>query len=493
MSMRKLLFSFVFGAVSMSVSAQEAAAPTAPYRSFSPADQWEVGVHLGAPYVSGDITAKHPGIGGGLHVRKSLDHIFSVRGTAHVGKAKNENSNDTRKSDITWMSGGGELVVALNNLVFNKPVRRVLINAFGGLGVNRYTANYENVLISGTVPTSGDITKTSAYLGGGAGISYRINPKFNIGLEYSVYSTFGSAGDLLDGEENFSNGSSRTSYKDSYHYPHLTLCFNLGGKDKMTGLAKPEPRYWANPLEAVSTAISALEARAIYDPTDTDGDGIINDLDQEDESPAGARVDSKGVTLDSDGDKVPDFKDKEPFSPPGYSVDAMGVANVPKPNYVTEADVNRIVDAKLANFKLPSSAADWFLPMVNFDLNGYTVKNGEFEKLYQVAQVLKANPSLKLVVTGNTDRTSSEKYNNVLSYNRANAAIAHLVAQYGIDRSRLLLNWSGEATNIIPTDAANVVNRRVEFRVAKATDKEAARPEGPEAGKGRIEGNKTGF
>lgn len=492
MSMRKLLFSFLLGAVSVSLNAQEAAAPAAPYRSFSPADQWEVGVHLGAPYVSGDIDAKHPGFGGGLHVRKSIDHIFSVRGTALFGKSKNENDRDTRKSDITWMSGGAELVVALNNMIFNKPHRKFLINAFGGLGVNRFTTNYENVVVAGATGTTGDLSETGAFIGGGAGLSYRINPKVNIGLEYSIYSNFGKGGDLLDADANI--GNTGTTYRDNYHYPHLTLCFNLGGKDKMTGLAKPEPRYWANPLEGVSSAISALEARAIYDPTDSDGDGIINDLDQEKDSPAGARVDSKGVTLDSDGDKVADFKDKEPFSPPGYKVDAMGVAQVPKPAYITEEDANRIIDAKLANFKLPApSMSDWFLPMVNFDLNNYTVKKSEYEKLYQVAQVLKSNPSLKLVVAGNTDRTGGEGYNNVLSYNRANAVVSYLVSQYGIDRSRLILNWSGEATNIIPTNAANVVNRRVEFRTAKSMDKEMARPEGPEAGKGRIEGNKSGF
>jgi len=42
--MRKLFFTLFIGAAA-SLSAQETA-PTAPYRSFSPADQWEVGAHL---------------------------------------------------------------------------------------------------------------------------------------------------------------------------------------------------------------------------------------------------------------------------------------------------------------------------------------------------------------------------------------------------------------------------------------------------------------
>lgn len=489
MSMRKFLFAIILGSFALGAYAQDAA-PAAPYRSFSPADQWEVGVHLGMPYVNGDLDPQLPGFGGGLHVRKSLDHVFSVRVNTLFGKGKNETL--PRKSDITWIGGGGELVIALNNLIFNKPYHKLLINAFAGLGATSYKVNFENVTqISQSAPSTGKVSGTTPYMNGGLGLSYRINSKVNIGAEYTIYSTLGKSADLLDAEANV--GNSYTTYRDIMHYPHLLLAFNLGGKDKVTGLAKPEPRYWVNPLEAVSTAISALEARAIYNPSDADGDGIIDDIDTEDDSPAGARVDTKGVTLDSDMDKVPDFKDKEPYSPPGYKVDAMGVAQVPKPNWVTESDVNRIVDAKLAAFKLPApSISDWFLPMVNFDLNSYTVKKGEFAKLYQVAQVMKANPTIKLVVSGNTDRTSSERYNNVLSYNRANAVIAHLTSQYGIARDRVVLNWSGEATNIIPTDGANLTNRRVEFRVAKG-ETEMSRPEGPEAGKGRIKGNKSGF
>jgi hypothetical protein len=137
-----------------------------------------------------------------------------------------------------------------------------------------------------------------------------------------------------------------------------------------------------------------LEARPVYDPTDTDADGIIDAIDDEDNSPAGARVNTKGVTLDSDGDKVADYQDKEPFSPPGYKVDAMGVAQVPKP--ITETDVNRLIDAKLANFKLPApKVTEWFLPMINFKDNSYGVEYAEYEKLYQIATVLKQNPELK--------------------------------------------------------------------------------------------------
>ncbi|MBL7825337.1 MAG: OmpA family protein, partial [Saprospiraceae bacterium] len=319
----------------------------------------------------------------------------------------------------------------------------------------------------------------------GAGLAFRVNSKFNVGVEYTFTQLFGDKADALDSDENV--GANSTTFRDAFHFPHLSLNFNLGGKDK-NGNAKSEPLYWANPLALTADAITALEARPVYDPTDTDGDGIIDAIDDEDNSPAGARVTTKGVTLDSDMDKVPDYKDKEPYSPPGYPVNADGVAQVPKA--ITEADVNRIVDAKIAAIKLPTpKPTEWFLPNINFSDNNFTVRSSEFEKLYYVATVLKNNPDLKVVAVGHTDARGSEGYNNVLSYNRAKSAIESLVNQFGVSRDRVVLNWAGEGSKLDPTATASGINRRVEFRVAKG-ETEMARPEGKEAGKGSFKGNK---
>ncbi len=486
MTVRKLSFTVLFALVSFALSAQEAA-PTGTYRSFSPADSWELGLDLGTPFVVGDVDSKFPGFGGGLHVRKSLDHIFSVRFNANYFKAENEDEGTTpRTSEMSWLSGSGQLVVALNNFRFNKPHRKILVNGFVGLGVNNYSTEFSNITQNDPTVTNELEGTTNAHLELGANISFRVSPRFNISLEHTVYSVFGKNADLLDSDANV--GRDVTTYRDIVHFPHVSLNYNLGGTDK-NGLKKSEPLYWANPMSMVSDAITALEARPVYDPTDTDGDGIIDAIDDEDNSPAGARVDTKGVTLDSDGDKVPDYKDKEPYSPPGFTVNADGVAQTPK--YTTEAEVNRIVDAKIAAIKFPEPPTnDWFFPSVNFGDNRYDLRYSEYEKLYQVATVLKQNPNIKVVAIGNTDRRGPEGYNNVLSYNRAKAAIEFLVSQHGIARDRLILNWAGESSALIPVNGSNAANRRVEFRVAKG-ETEMGRPEGPEAGKGgKFQGNK---
>ena len=135
----------------------------------------------------------------------------------------------------------------------------------------------------------------------------------------------------------------------------------------------------------------------------------------------------------------------------------------------------------------------WFLPMVHFDLDKYYIKQEVYGSLHHVATVMNSHPDMKIVAHGYTDNRASSDYNNVLSYNRANAAINYLMENYSLPRERFIINYGGEQTPIVKglKDSHNIsgteeykhyINRRVEFRVATATDTDMARPDGPEAG-----------
>ena len=130
MTVRKLTFALLLTFFGLGLAAQDAGST---YRSFTPADQWEVGVDLGTPMILGDMPAKFPGFGGGLHIRKSLGHVFSVRIGGLYGAMKNEDdAPGTDDSETNWFSGSGQLVMTVNNLRFDKPYRKVGINVFGG-------------------------------------------------------------------------------------------------------------------------------------------------------------------------------------------------------------------------------------------------------------------------------------------------------------------------------------------------------------------------
>lgn len=326
----------------------------------------------------------------------------------------------------------------------------------------------------------------------GLGVSRKLSKRVNLSLEHQAIF---SHNDMLDGYRQ-RTAVDRSNNDDVMHYTSIRLNVNLGKFDKRT-----EPLYWMNPVAPAMNDIAELKRRPILDLTDTDGDGVIDMLDAEPETQPGAPVDTRGVALDSDGDGVIDALDKEKFSVSGYPVDEHGVAQIPEgPKYTTEDDVVKIFNNKMGDIDVTPR---WFLPMIHFDLDKYYVKPEFYPELHQVALVMKQNPNLRLVVKGYTDVRMPNDYNRVLSYNRANAAIDHLVSQHGIDRSRLVLQYGGKDDPIVPglpenhsiskeKEVQQYLNRRVEFHVAKAGDQSMGRPAGPEAGEGTPGSSRSG-
>ena len=515
--------------------AMDKSANSAMQYTSTPKHMWEFGINGGFNIVTGDVDFA-PGFGGGLHIRRAIDNIFSIRLDGQYRQLNGFEKEDSRNPDaknspvlgsgpnglgygtlVSWFpnyrttmySGTIQLVMSLNQFRFLKPNRTMNPYIFGGAGLTsfkvkadaldknnaiyNFTSSPSKGDLDGTyetelVLTSDDLNKNnlSGIVDVGAGIAFKISKRFNIGIEQKITGIFGRGSDFLDGAF-YRSDVDQTNNRDLISSTYIRLNFNIGNKEK-----RSEPLWWINPLDFVLNDIAELKARPKLDLTDTDGDGIIDMLDQEKESPAGAAVDTRGVVLDSDTDGVPNYLDKEPYSPPNYKVNADGVADVPK-DFMTQGDVNKLIDAKLTDFKLTKNsgaANDMFLPMIHFDLDKYTVKSTEVEKLAQIAAMLQNNPELKIVVSGHTDKLASEEYNQMLSFNRAKASIEYLVNRFGIARERLVLNYGGEESSLINASGNNYINRRAEFRVARPADSEMKKPLGPKAGSGKIEGSR---
>ena len=135
--------------------------------------------------------------------------------------------------------------------------------------------------------------------------------------------------------------------------------------------------------------------------------------------------------LDSDGDGVCDDVDKCPNTPKGVKVDSRGC---------------------------------WLIGMVNFDFDKYNIKPQYFTILDNVAAVMKLNPSLQIMVQGNTDNIGSAKYNMGLSERRAGAAKAYLMDK-GISGNRISTIGYGFTRPIATnsTDDGRALNRRDEM------------------------------
>ncbi|MCB9309179.1 MAG: OmpA family protein [Lewinellaceae bacterium] len=383
-------------------------------------------------------------LGTGLSTHKAELDLLDASGNPYTGLAAISNAND-----------------------FNtKAGRKAIVKDIKA----KYDGTYETTgFKKAGIFRLGDETNIHVIFTGATGVSRKISKRLNLGLEHQVIA---SDNDYLDGIM-FRTALDATNNADISHYTNLRLGINLGSFDKVT-----EPLYWLNPLDATMNDIAALKQRPVFDLTDTDGDGVIDMLDQEVNTPAGAAVDTRGIALDSDSDGIPDYKDKEPYSPPGYVVSKDGVADVKC--CITMDDVNKAIDAKAGSFRAKSDdCGKWFLPMIHFDLDKANIKPEFYGHLHHVASVMKMCPNTCVTVYGHTDQRASNDYNNGLSYNRAENVVNYLVSQYGIDRSRFKLMYGGEDSPMVANskkEKEHYMNRRVEFRLCEPTDADMERP-----------------
>jgi outer membrane protein OmpA-like peptidoglycan-associated protein len=102
---------------------------------------------------------------------------------------------------------------------------------------------------------------------------------------------------------------------------------------------------------------------------------------------------------------------------------------------------------------------------IQFDFDKDTIKSDSVPTLDEMARLLKADPSLRLTVVGHTDLKGTPEYNLDLSRRRANAVVAVLVQQRGIDATRLAMRGAGASEPLAPNDSEEnrARNRRVEL------------------------------
>lgn len=460
----------------------------------TPKDMLEFGIGGGYAFIAGDVTHT-PSYGVGLHFRKSLDYVFSLRFDGFYGQPMGEQTiseQQVRRFETTYIAGTGFGVISANSLNWNKSVRKTNLYAMIGVGGSYFKADSQSdgrKPVDGSFPDEGEFG-FSPHIAGGVGVAFRISKRMNIALEHQAFYVFGTRSDRMDGLD---LGTNR--FRDLLNFTALKLNFNIGNAAKAS-----EPLYWINPLENVMSELSDIKEKQNQALNDSDGDGVPDLFDQEPNTPPGVPVDTKGRTLDSDGDGVPDYKDKEPYFPPrpGERVDEEGVVVnpiSPRDGGVSEDRVREIIAEELQNYSLRpgendggaggggggGQMAEWFLPMIHFSTDSDRLKYSDYGTLASIARMMKGNPSLRLVITGFADVSAGEAYNDVLSYKRAKSVVDHFVNTHGIGRGRMLIEWKGQNELLVPV-GTSYMNRRVEFRVAQSGDVEMDPPAGYKGG-----------
>ena len=99
-----------------------------------------------------------------------------------------------------------------------------------------------------------------------------------------------------------------------------------------------------------------------------------------------------------------------------------------------------------------------------FDTGKATIKPESEEEINKIAEYMKANPTARFEVQGHTDNQGSDKINDPLSQQRAEAVVKALEAK-GVDGFNLRAVGKGSHEPVADnsTDAGRAQNRRVEF------------------------------
>lgn len=325
----------------------------------------------------------------------------------------------------------------------------------------------------------------------GFGVAFHISKWVTLSLEEKIMIT---GSDVLDGYR-WTQDQYPGFTRDNDNISYTSIGFNFH-----VGRNKVEPLWWLNPNDYVYRKIAETNPDKIIADAfkDDDEDGVPNKLDKEPNTKKGCPVDVRGVTLDSDKDGIPDCDDKEPYSPPGYPVDQFGVAQIPPNPCCDEGDDLLMLGGEGANGKDGSGVGSEGskrrrsrggdcskieLPGVYFDADKYYIDPSYLSSIHQVAERMQQCPDMRLVITGYDESRNDQKYNEQLSWNRAQKVADYLVEKYGISRDRFVVKYQGgKKSNANKSAIERKESRKVEFRYAEEDEKGESNPASPHPG-----------
>jgi outer membrane protein OmpA-like peptidoglycan-associated protein len=462
-----------------------------------PRNQWEVGLNGGFPFGETSVRYWGPTGGFGIHARKALGYVFSLRGEFDWMRIKGLNFEPSSDfaNNPAWTAQGytpgvdhvfynyrstiNELsiqgLITLNNLRFHRAKTGFNVYGFAGFGLTRYNTFVDTHDASGNYATAFDNLFNQI---GGSNFTYGnrhtikkdlksimdgkfdtpaqtdpgqpklggwpVYPVFVVGAgaEFKLNNKFNLAleykqsflrSSLLGGQEWQENGTTQTALASHWD----SYSYASVGINYNIGKKSVEPLWWLNPLDYAYSEINAPRHMKLPKPVldDSDGDGVTDQFDLEPNTPKGCPVDTHGVSRDTDGDGVPDCKDKELITPTiCQPVDADGVGKCPDPQCCK--DLKAYIDSAGPLGHGKCSIGD--LPSITF--KGRTVsltKDGK-ALLASIAEKMRNNPNCKVAVIGYGESNKSAQQ---LSWDRVNEVIKYLVEKEGISADRFIFRY----------------------------------------------------
>jgi len=475
-----------------------------------PRNEWEIGIKGGLTTGVTDVNGWGPTGGFGVHVRKALGYVVSIRAEYDwirlkglnyqysQSYGKNPSLTAVYPEDVNlnyqpifynFRSTVHELTLqglfSLNNINFHRAKTGWNAYLFGGVGAITYStfykaqasyaAGYANVIaqfpqddykhrkdikkalkdvITGGWNTMAERGNANGTLGGAplalvgvAGLGFEFKLNNRFNIALEDKFTFTTT-DLLDGQQWQNNFTQGATQSVASTRSADSYNFLSIGLNYNIGKHAVEPLWWLNPLDYAYNEINAPRHMKLPKPVldDADGDGVTDQFDLEPNTPKGCPVDSHGVSRDTDGDGVPDCKDKELITP--TQCQPVDADGVGKcPDPQCCKDLrDSLANGAYGGGKGKCNVGD--LPSINFKGRTVTLSKDNQALLASTAEKLRNNPGCKIAVIGYGE---SSKAAQQLSWDRVNAVINYLVEKEGIASDRFIFRYgqSGGEENTV--------------------------------------------
>ena len=390
-----------------------------------------IGVNVGIVSFLSDI---NPNLGFGVTYTKNLNAIVGLQAGLLNGTLSRDFDNENSDLELVFTGFSARGIINLSNLSTNVD----------------NNLKYYAVVGASVLNFKEDVSTIATNFGGG--VKFHLND--NLDFDFSGILSFAELG--------------------KHMMPTVGVNYRF--------MKKEEALEWNNPLDAMYGDIATVKTEIEGLSTDSDGDGVADAFDADNNTPEGVAVDGKGNALDVDMDGVADYADEDPFTARGVQVDAKGrELDSDKDGVANSVDIEPNTPAgATVNFlgKEIRGAKGAFMPAVYFDFNSAKVSYANYERLAAVASLLQANPNYKLRVIGYADTFGNSENNHKVALRRANAVIDALTNMFSVDASRLTAESKGEdaplanesvkvtettADGQVISNSLTRMNRRVEF------------------------------
>jgi outer membrane protein OmpA-like peptidoglycan-associated protein len=380
-----------------------------------------------------------------LQVARYISPSFAVEGTLAFNKLQRSSSGSSDKAHFTFDAG---LLLSLKGLKkFRNKLKRfdpalkagfsysdlesAYITPYAGLSLTYWMSDNFGLTVQ-TVNKyySDDLIKSTP-----PGLSY---------YQYSVGVSFGFGDGDTDAD----------GVKDS-----VDACIDVFGLPALNGCPDDD----SDGIRNTDDACPLVAGLAAFNGCpDTDGDGI---KDSDDNCPEIAGVAALNGCPDADADGITDADDLCPNA--AGSKDLNGCPDADADNVADKDDQCPALAGPASNNGCPlNPLSDLSNLSVSFEVAKSAISENNMLILKQVLVILNANASASIVLSGHTDNSGAEKFNQKLSMQRADEVKNYLV-ENGIDESRLKAVGQGESSPRASNETleGRGLNRRVDFNV----------------------------